>query len=244
MSTGNSFAIACEAAMNRTPLGLARVRAARRLISVLSEGMVIRGTTRVTCPACGAAHDCQLVQTIDARENPADKARLLAGELNVLVCECGKRTQLAAQLLYRDLGGDADAGFYAQVCPGGDDALEGGAAAFAASGVSGTLRLVPTQNALVEKVKILDAGLADWAIELVKVLLLSTLGELDRVLLFDALDGDTLRWLMFDDDGRAEHVTSAKAGYDRLAARTPPNELRVDRAWAVAAAQSMIESAN
>lgn len=158
----------------------------------------------------------------------------------MLACECGKRTQLAAQLLYRD----ADAGFYAQVCPGGDDALEGGAAAFAAAGVSGTLRLVPTQNALVEKVKILDAGLADWAIELVKVLLLSTLGELDRVLLFDTLAGDALHWLMFDDDGRAERVTSAKAGYDRLAARTPPNELRVDRAWAVTAAQSMIEAAN
>jgi hypothetical protein len=207
---------------------------------MLSEGMVIRGTTRVTCPTCGAAHDCALVQTIDARENPADKANLLAGELNVLACSCGKRTQLAAQLLYRD----ADAGFYAQVCPGGDDALEAGAAAFAASGVSGTLRVVPTQNALVEKVKIVDAGLADWAIELVKVFLLSTLGELDRVLLFESLDGDTLRWLMFDEDGRVERVSSAKTGYDRLAARTPPNELRVDRAWAVAAAQSMIEAAN
>jgi CpXC protein len=202
---------------------------------------VIRGTTRATCPACGAAAEHELVQTIDPRENPADKARLLAGELNVLACQrCGKRTQLAAQLLYRD----ADAGFYAQVCPGGDDALEAGAAAFAASGVSGTLRVVPTQNALVEKVKIVDAGLADWAIELVKVLLLSTLGELDRVLLFESLDGDTLRWLMFDEDGRGERVSSAKTGYDRLAARTPPNELRVDRAWAVAAAHTMIEAAN
>jgi len=202
--------------------------------------MVIRGTTRVTCPACGAAHECELVQTIDPRENPADKARLLAGELNVLACTCGKRTQLAAQLLYRD----ADAGFYAQVCPGGDGALDAGAAAFAASGVSGTLRVVPTQNALVEKVKILDAGLADWAIELVKVLLLATIGELDRVLLFDALDGGAIGWLMFDDDGNVERVTSAKSGYDRLAARTPPNELRVDRAWAVAAAHTMIEAAN
>ena len=207
---------------------------------MLSLGMVIRGTTRVTCPACGAEHECKLVQTIDPHENPDDKARLLAGELNVLACTCGKRTQLAAQLLYRD----ADAGFYAQVCPGGDDALEGGAAAFAASGVTGTLRVVPTQNALVEKVKILDAGLADWAIELVKVLLLATLGELDRVLLFEAADAEMIHWLMFDEDGRAERVSSARTGYDRLAARTPPNELRVDRAWAVAAAQTMIEAAN
>src|SRR5580698_6908197 len=110
--------------------------------------MIIRGTTRIACPACGTERDCQLVQTIDPRENPADKQRLLDGELNVLACEhCGKRTQLAAQLLYQD----RDANYYAQVCPGGEQALEAGAIAFAASGVSGTLRVVPTQNALVEK---------------------------------------------------------------------------------------------
>jgi len=97
----------------------------------------------VTCPACGTTSDVVLVQTIDPRENPADKAKLLAGELNMLACTCGKRSQLAVQLLYQD------AGFYVQVCPGGDDALEAGAAAFAAAGVTGTLRVVPTQNALV-----------------------------------------------------------------------------------------------
>jgi len=109
-------------------------------------------------------------------------------------------------------GGDVgDAGFFAQVCPGAEDALDAGAAAFAASGVTGTLRVVPTQNALVEKIKILDAGLADWAIEMMKVLLLASIGELDRVLLFDALDGDVLRWLMFDEDGRLEHVSSPRS---------------------------------
>ncbi|HEX4451490.1 MAG TPA: CpXC domain-containing protein [Kofleriaceae bacterium] len=203
--------------------------------------MVIRGTTRVACPACGTERDCELVQTIDPRENPADKQRLLDGELNVLACDhCGKRTQLAAQLLYQD----RDASYYAQVCPGGDDALEAGAIAFAASGVSGTRRVVPTQNALVEKVKVLDAGLADWAVELLKVLVLASIGELDRVLLFDALDGEVVRWLMFDEDGTLERVSSPKPDYDRLATRTAPTELRIDRAWAVAAAQQMIESAN
>jgi hypothetical protein len=203
--------------------------------------MIIRGTTRIACPACGTERDCQLVQTIDPRENPADKQRLLDGELNVLACEhCGKRTQLAAQLLYQD----RDAGFYAQVCPGGEAALDAGAVAFAASGVSGTLRVVPTQNALVEKIKLVDAGLADWAVELVKVLLLATIGELGRVLLFDALDEDVLRWLMFDEDGRVERLSSPKSNYDRLATRTPPRELQIDRAWAIAAAQQMLESAN
>jgi hypothetical protein len=192
----------------------------------------------VPCPACAKTSDVVLVQTIDPRENPADKAKLLAGELNMLACACGKRSQLAVQLLYQDVG------FYVQVCPGGDDALAAGAAAFAAAGVAGTLRVVPTQNALVEKVKIADAGLLDWAIEMTKVLLLASIGELDRVLLFDALDADVVGWLMFDEDGRLEHVSSPRAGYDRLANRPPPVELRVDRAWALEAMRAMIERAN
>lgn len=194
----------------------------------------------MTCPACNASREVELVQTIDPRENPADKARLVAGELNVLACACGKRSQLAAQLLYQD----RDAGYFVQVCPGGDAALEAGAAAFAASGVTGTLRVVPTQNALVEKIKIQDAGLADWAVEMMKVLLLATIGELDRVLLFDALDGDVVRWLMFDEDGRLEQVSSPRSGHDRLASRPAPNGLRIDRAWAIEATRQMIDGTN
>ena len=78
--------------------------------------MVIRGTARVTCPACGKAQDCELVQSINTRTNPADKQRLLAGELDVLACECGKRTQLAARLVFHD----PDADYYCQVVPGGE----------------------------------------------------------------------------------------------------------------------------
>ncbi len=50
--------------------------------------MIVRGTTRVRCPACGRESDCALVQTIHTRDNPDDKAKLLAGELNVLACAC------------------------------------------------------------------------------------------------------------------------------------------------------------
>ncbi|MGE5184496.1 MAG: CpXC domain-containing protein, partial [Acidobacteriota bacterium] len=218
--------------------------------------MIVRGTTRVRCPACGTETDCALVQTIHTRDNPDDKARLLAGELNVLACACGKRTPLGAHVLYSD----PDRALFVQVCPGGEDAVAAGAAAFAASGVTGTLRVVPSQNALVEKVKIADAGLADWAIEMMKVLVLSSaaspgsagarsdaqrrggsIGELDRVLLFDSADGELIHWILFDEDFQAERVSSARAGYDRLAVRAPPEgELRIDRAWAVAAVQRML----
>lgn len=205
--------------------------------------MIIRGTTRVRCPACGKEQEAALVQTIDTAENPADKAKLLAGELNVLACSCGKRTQLAANILYSDKA----RGYFCQVVPGGgEQAMEEAAAAFAASGVSGVRRLVPSQNALVEKVKLHDAGLQDWTIEMIKVLLLASIGELDRVLLFEEADDDVIRWVMFNEDGEAERVSSPRAQYTKLAERpTPaPNDLRIDRAWAVEAVKAMVANAN
>lgn len=208
--------------------------------------MVIRGTTTVRCPACSAEAEVELVQTINTRDNPADKTRLLAGDLNLLECAtCGKRTQLAANVLYQD----PDAAYYCQVVPGGERAMVEAEAAFAASGIAGTQRIVPSQNALIEKVKILDAGLADWAVEMTKLLLLSSIGELDRVLLFAAVDRDkrVLRWVLFDEDGRSpEPVSSPLDAYEKLAERRPPaaGERRIDRAWALDAVKAMIADAN
>jgi hypothetical protein len=201
--------------------------------------MVIRGTTRVRCPACGTEQEAQLVQTIDTRENPADKEKLLAGDLNVLACACGKRTQLAANVLFTQND------YRCQVVPGDEKAMAEAAAAFAASGVIGRRRLVPTMNALVEKVKILDAGLDDRAIEMAKILLLATVGDLDRVLLFDAREADLIHWWMFDEDGKPEAVSSPVAQVEKLAERPmPDDELRVDRAWALEAVKAMVVNAN
>jgi hypothetical protein len=127
--------------------------------------------------------------------------------------------------------------------------MQKAAAQFRGSGATGTQRLVPSLNALVEKVKILDAGLEDWAVEMVKVLLLSTLGDLDRVLLFDRLDGGELRWVLFDAAARLpKALASPRDGYDRIAARNAsrpgPGDYQIDRAWAVDAVQAMIAAAN
>lgn len=158
--------------------------------------MSVVGTIAVTCPACGRESECQLVQSINTRTEPAMKARLLAGELNVLACECGRRTQLAATLLFHD----PDADFYCQVVPGGDAAMTKAADLFRASGAIGTMRLVPSPNALVEKVKIVDAKLEDWAIEMAKLLLLASLDatDLDRVMLFDRADDEAIHWILYD----------------------------------------------
>ncbi len=181
----------------------------------------IRGTVSVRCPACGSESEAALVQSINAQTQAADKRRLLAGELNVLACACGKRTPLAATLVFHDPFAD----FYAQVVPAGRE-LAKAEAAFRAAGVVGTRRIVRTQNELIEKIKIADAGLADWAVEMAKVLL----GE--GTLMFDRADEHELHWIVLDRVVRG--LASARSQYDQLAARTPPasDELVIDRAWA------------
>lgn len=207
--------------------------------------MSVVGTIAVTCPACGRESECEIVQSINARTEPARKAKLLAGELNVLACECGRRTQLAATLLFHD----PDADFYCQVVPGGESEMAKAAELFRAAGATGTQRLVPSPNALVEKVKILDAKLEDWAIEMAKLLLFaaSDASDLDRVMLFDRADGDAIHWILYD-GAHPEGAKSPRASYDRLAAQTgsrpSPRELRIDRAWALTAVQAMIASGN
>ncbi|HET9620312.1 MAG TPA: CpXC domain-containing protein [Kofleriaceae bacterium] len=206
---------------------------------------MISGIARVRCPGCDREQECKLIQSVNAETDAEAKAQLLAGELNVLVCACGRRTQLAATVLYHD----PKAAFWCQVCPGGDEAMAQGEAAFRASGTGGTQRLVPSLNALVEKVKLLEAGLVDWAIEMNKVLLLASRGgaDLERVLLFDAIDGDHVRWVLFADDG-PRAMASPRAAYARLATRTvsapPASELRIDRAWAMDAVRQMIAAGN
>ena len=207
--------------------------------------MAIVGRTTVQCPICDRASECALVQSINARTEPEAKARLLAGELNVLACACGRLSQLAVTVLFHD----PDAAYWCQVCPGGDIAMAEGEAAFRSAGTGGTQRLVPSQNALIEKVKLLDAQLEDWAIEMNKVLLLASRADrdLERVLLFDRADDARVHWVMFDDDGM-HAMASPRAAYVRLVSRTAgrptSREYRIDRAWAIDAVRTMIAEAN
>jgi hypothetical protein len=203
--------------------------------------MAITGTASVRCPACNAAQDATLVQSLNARNDASAIERLLAGELNVLACACGRRTALEARLLFHDPEHD----YFAQACPGGEPAMAEGARAFAAI-ATGTRRLVPSRNALVEKILILRAGLDDAVIEILKLLLLASRGDdLDRVLLFDRLDDQVIVWRL-PDQGRT--IASPREGYVKLAASNPPrpraDELRVDRAWAALAARTLIDSAS
>jgi hypothetical protein len=204
----------------------------------------IIGKVRVVCPSCGVEHDTELVQSINTHHDAKFKERLLRGELNVLVCTCGKRTQLAAKLLYHD----PDESYFCQIAPDGE--IEAAIEAFKISGAVGTQRVVPSQNALVEKVMILEAGMKDWAVELMKVLLLGSLddGNLNRVLLFHQRDQDRLQWILLGDDGAAHPMQSAAERYEALeeddTLAPAPGEMQIDRAWAVNAVRAMVHAQN
>jgi hypothetical protein len=208
--------------------------------------MGVTGIAHVECPACGRARDVTLVQSINARTEPEAKRELLAGELNLLACDCGRRTPLSTTMLFVD----PDAGVYVRVCPDGEAQVAEAADLFRASGATGRLRIVPSPNALREKVKIVDAGLDDWAIELLKVLLLATVGDLDRILLFDRADPEAgiLHWVLFDETNTTPSPhQSPLAAYARIVATAmpaPATELEIDRAWAVAAAQALVSGGN
>ena len=204
--------------------------------------------TTVVCPSCAQRSEVELVRSLNGRDSPELKAQLLKGSLNLLVCSCGKRTQLAADTLFHD----PEAAYFCQVAVGGEPAMVKSAKAFLESGVTGTLRLVPSLNGLIEKVKLLDAGLEDWAIEMSKVLLLASMGERDinTVVLFDSRDGEALRWVLFDHQTKAPQVLTSPVGpYLRgltqwANVKPPVDELRIDRAWAVEALRRVMPMAS
>jgi CpXC protein len=222
----------------------------------------ITGSIAVRCAHCGVNQKYQLVQSINAETDPAAKARLLSGACNVAVCVCGKRSQLAANVVFHDPA----TGLLCHVCPDGEAAMKRAEAAFDASFSpsfapstaretrrSEVQRIVPSLNALVEKIKIFDAGLQDWTLEMTKVALLASISieDDDRVLLFARVDDDraTIHWLLFDRYGEAPvSVSSSLAGYHRMLATSAdaplPSQRRIDRAWAIDAVRTMIGRAN
>ena len=138
------------------------------------------------CNRCGAAFEVDAVAAVNTERNPELKEKLISGELFVRECpQCGARLLAKFPLLYHDPAeklmiwlsdGSADTEARMQAAVGGED--------FA--GYTG--RIVDTPGALIEKVKIFDAGLDDISLEMAKFVTRQELGK-DVALLFFGLDG-------------------------------------------------------
>jgi hypothetical protein len=143
-------------------------------------------TIQIICNRCGKAFPAEGVPVINTEASPELKDKLLSGELFLRECpHCGARNLAKWPLLYHDPAekamiwlsdGSADTEASMQAAVAGDE--------FA--GYTG--RIVDTPGALIEKVKIFDAGLDDIALEMAKFVTRQELGK-DVDLLFFNLDG-------------------------------------------------------
>ena len=158
----------------------------------------------LNCPRCGAAFEVEAVAAINTERDPELKERLLSGELFIRECpHCGARTLAKFPLLYHDPAeklmiwlsdGSADTEARMQAAVAGND-FEGY-----------TGRIVDTPGALIEKVKIFDAGLDDISLEMAKFVTRQELGK-DADLLFFGLDGaDNEITLTYPEAGQMQMV--------------------------------------
>ena len=118
----------------------------------------------VVCSHCGASHQIQTYPSINTAQEPDLKARVLDGSLFVWECPyCGVRNLVKYETLYHD----PEAKLMVWLLPEGK--VPPKAVEEAVKELEGyTLRRVGEVGDLVEKVKIHQAGLDDWTMELCK----------------------------------------------------------------------------
>ena len=143
-------------------------------------------SVQIVCNRCGKAFPVDGVPLINTEGAPELKEKLLSGELFLRECpHCGARNLAKWPLLYHDPAekvmiwlsdGSADTEARMKAAVAGEEF----------EGYSG--RIVDTPGALLEKVKIFDAGLDDIALEMAKFITRQELGK-DIDLLFFNLEG-------------------------------------------------------
>lgn len=150
---------------------------------------------KVICPQCGKQTDITIWETINAEMNPVENRQLLDRTLFRFTCECGYTAEIDANMLYHNMT------HHAMVYYINEESIEQTENMFADlrqhsefEMTNYIYRIVTSQNALREKAIILENGLDDRVIELVKLFFYAQIqeqlsGEINEVLFF-AEDGE------------------------------------------------------
>lgn len=190
----------------------------------------------VTCPHCKAESEHKTLEHINIDRSPALRSSVQDLSCFRVKCpNCGETALAVHPCLYHDMSNQFMVWLWPeeQAAPKADfDPLAGY-----------TLRLTDSMNAFREKITVLEQGLDDRAVELMKLMLLAQLThDLDVVeLLFHELDARTgdFRFVAVLSDGVEQYIAMPGAVYQRL--RTDVEErlftsakdfVRVDLAWA------------
>ncbi len=199
----------------------------------------------ITCPHCQAETDHKVLDHINIDRNPELRAKVQdLSCFRVLCPNCGETVLVVHPCLYHDMANQ----FMVWLWP-----EEGEAPHAQFDPLAGyTLRRVDSLNAFREKINVLECGLDDRAVEIMKLLLFTQLNhDLDVVeLLFHALDDRTgeLRFVAVLSDGAEQYAAMPGATYQRLREDveaylyTPGADFAViDMAWASSALELLHE---
>ena len=168
------------------------------------------------CKRCGAESSIPSIPLINTSINPELKERLLSGGLFIWECpKCGERNLATFPLLYHDPAEKV----MIWLSDGSADTEARMQGAIAVEGMEGyTGRIVDTPGALIEKVKIFDAGLDDIAVELCKFVTRQEMGK-DAELLFFGFDGaDNEITLTYPENGEMQMLRIGFNVYEDCAA--------------------------
>lgn len=197
----------------------------------------------VDCPKCGRTCRGSVPESVNTRESPQERRRLLDGALFQIKCECGRTLAVDFPVLYHDPVGRVMI-YYAR----GEEALQTERMfaglkrdpAFAAQGY--VCRVTTDQEALREKAMIFDAGMDDRVMEIIKltyVLYMRRKRPNERIAgaLFVCEEG---RELLRTVGGASIESELSRELYDQMYEQYKPrlereegDRLRVDFDWAV-----------
>lgn len=167
----------------------------------------------ITCPHCQSENDFKVLDHINIDRNPELRAKVQDLSCFRVKCpNCGETALAVHPCLYHDMSNQFMVWLWPeeQAAPDAQfDPLAGY-----------TLRVVDSLNGFREKIAILECGLDDRAVELMKLLLLMQIThDLDVVeLLFHALDEKTgeFRFVAVLSDGAEQYAAMPGSVYQRL----------------------------
>ena len=190
----------------------------------------------VTWPHCQAETDHKMLDHINIDRNPELRAKVQDLSCFRVACpNCGETVLVVYPCLYHDMSNQ----FMVWLWP-----EEGEAPRAEFDPLAGyTLRIVDSMNAFREKINILERGLDDRTVEIMKLLLFTQLDhDLDVVeLLFHELDERTgdIRFVAVLSDGAEQYAAMPGAVYQRIHGdvedylyTTGGDFARIDMTWA------------
>ncbi|MGN0564747.1 MAG: CpXC domain-containing protein [Candidatus Heritagella sp.] len=134
--------------------------------------MSIQCHKTINCPQCGEVNEIILWQSLNGDLNPEAKRQLLDGNLfRFRCCQCGYQGHVDYAILYHDMAHKGMIYYVAEDAVAETREMIARAEKRAALDMSDyTKRIVTSQNALREKAILLEYGLDDRVIEVIKLL--------------------------------------------------------------------------